>query len=673
MKRFFLALSLAGQSLISSAQAEPETLAPLVVTSSRLADDPGRIPANITIIDAADIRNSSAATLPDLLAREAGVTVRSLYGNQAARSSIDIRGFGVSSTQNTLILLDGRRLNDIDLSLVDYAAIPIHNIARIEIIRGSGGVLYGDGAVGGVINIITRPADATPYSADLSIAGGSYGSGQADASGSWRYGPFSGRLTGSAIESDGYRKNNDLTQRNLGAELHLRTGPADFYARLGAADQDLRLPGVRTVDPGIGLNELRTDRRGTSRPNDFANETEQHASLGASLDLGPGAQLILDGGYRLRSQEAAQFSYLETDLETWSLTPRLQLTHALLGRPGKAVIGFDYYDYRYDSDRAQSPLTIATPVHRLAVDQDSLALYINNLSEVSEATSLNLGLRIQHVATDLTDAFDAGAPGAAFESKAPDLHQAHTEYMLDGGIHSELSERISLNIRAGRSVRFGTVDEFFEFTPLFARVFSPLKPQTAVHYELGLAYDDGRYSAGVTAYRMNLRNEIHFNPVTFSNDNLDPTQRIGVEVTASARLNRALSLRLNYTYMHSKFVSGPFAGNDVPVVPRHTASITGRWDINAWLGMELSWNYVGSKYFDNDQTNDFGQKIPAYDTLDLLLNGHYGGWRLDARLNNALDEEYFDYGIRSTFTPGRYNAYPLPGRSFLLSLSRHFE
>ena len=71
-----------------------------------------------------------------MLGREAGVLSRSLYGNNASRASVDIRGFGAASTQNTLILVDGRRLNDVDLSAVDYSAIPLQAIERIEIESG---------------------------------------------------------------------------------------------------------------------------------------------------------------------------------------------------------------------------------------------------------------------------------------------------------------------------------------------------------------------------------------------------------------------------------------------------------------------------------------------------------------------------------------------------------
>ena len=119
----------------------------LVVTATRLDLSLDNTPGHVTVIERETIAQSPARTLPDLLALEAGIFSRSLFGNQAANSKLDV-----------LILLDGRRLNDVDQSAVDFSAIPLRQIERIEILRNGGAVLYGDGAVGGAINIVTREA-----------------------------------------------------------------------------------------------------------------------------------------------------------------------------------------------------------------------------------------------------------------------------------------------------------------------------------------------------------------------------------------------------------------------------------------------------------------------------------------------------------------------------------
>jgi len=146
----------------------------VIISATRFPEDARRLPASVTVLDAADIEASAARTLPELLAEQAGLTMKDFYGNNAAATSVDLRGFGVTGTQNTLILVDGRRVTDIDLSGVQWAAIPVSAIERIEILRGTGAVLYGDGATTGVVNIITRSPLKQGRRAEAAVRAASY-------------------------------------------------------------------------------------------------------------------------------------------------------------------------------------------------------------------------------------------------------------------------------------------------------------------------------------------------------------------------------------------------------------------------------------------------------------------------------------------------------------------
>ncbi|MDO8596575.1 MAG: TonB-dependent receptor plug domain-containing protein, partial [Sulfuricaulis sp.] len=84
-------------SLHASAESAVQSNA-VIVTSTRLTEDSTRLPASVTILTAEDILRRPAQTLPELLALEAGVSMRSLYGNHAARATVDMRGFGAAST-----------------------------------------------------------------------------------------------------------------------------------------------------------------------------------------------------------------------------------------------------------------------------------------------------------------------------------------------------------------------------------------------------------------------------------------------------------------------------------------------------------------------------------------------------------------------------------------------
>ena len=118
----------------------------VIVTATRFPERELEVPVGVTVIHADAIAAHTARTLPELLAQVAGITTRDASGSPDRQ--IDMRGFGATGDQNTLVLVDGQRLNDIELNTVRWSSISLDSIERIEIMRGSGAVLYGGGASG---------------------------------------------------------------------------------------------------------------------------------------------------------------------------------------------------------------------------------------------------------------------------------------------------------------------------------------------------------------------------------------------------------------------------------------------------------------------------------------------------------------------------------------------
>ena len=111
-----------------------------------------------TGIDESELKNNYDKNLPQILEMYSGIEIRRLFdGVEGTNSSIDMRGFGEASKSNVLILVNGIRLNEIDMSNISFSNIPLTSIDRIEIVRGgSSATLYGSGAVGGSINVVTK-------------------------------------------------------------------------------------------------------------------------------------------------------------------------------------------------------------------------------------------------------------------------------------------------------------------------------------------------------------------------------------------------------------------------------------------------------------------------------------------------------------------------------------
>src|SRR5882672_6802700 len=363
----------------------------------------GIVGASTSVITSEDIARSPAQTVQEIIAQTPGVQLTSLYGGvNGVKTSVDLRGFGAFATSNTLLLINGRRVNDVDIQGVDFSAIPRDSIERIEITRGnSGAVLYGDNAIGGVINIVLKNGVGGPPVAMRAEAGvGSFNQRLANVSVSTNSGPWSTSFYGNAIKSDGYRVNNALDQRDGVGNLNYTTPDLTAFLTLSGDDQKLGLPGGRTVQPSIGLNQLVTDRRGTNTPFDYGNRQGANATAGFTKTLWNGAELIVDGGVRDKKQQAGffgnspsiPFNYVDTKLQTWSLTPRLSIKNAMFGLPSSILTGIDYYDATYHSDRPE--FKGAPPVHTYDLSQKTLAAYWQQTVGIWQATDFSNGARL---------------------------------------------------------------------------------------------------------------------------------------------------------------------------------------------------------------------------------------------------------------------------------------
>src|SRR5258706_175310 len=139
---------LAGMCCFANCNAQGPTI---VIREARVADARRDLPVGVTSITADDIRKSASSNLGDILAQFGLLQIRDLAGTQ--NPQLDLRGFGITGDQNTLVLLDGLRLSEADLESAQLSAIPLESIERIEIVRGAVAVLYGAAA-------IARPTDS---------------------------------------------------------------------------------------------------------------------------------------------------------------------------------------------------------------------------------------------------------------------------------------------------------------------------------------------------------------------------------------------------------------------------------------------------------------------------------------------------------------------------------
>lgn len=651
--RTIVAVLLAGA--VSAEAADSPFVAPaVVVTDTRLGESAvGRI-VGARVITRRDIERSGASTLPELLRGSSAVRTRELPGSP--NPQIDMRGFGLFGEHNTLVLLDGIRAREYELLTVNWSAIPLSSIERIEILPASSAVLYGGGATGGTINIVTRPPAPGSRGAELGAGLGTYDTLEMRAGGSAAETHAGVRLHGSHYESDNYRENQRMRIDNAQADGRWMGEAGTLSLKIGADDQRFGLPGV------ISEAQFDANPRQAARLQDFGTQRGGYVNLGAHTHLGTG-DLVANLGYRERdtSQQILIGTPLsnsaDTQVRLWTFGPRLQFRPQLGSWENTLIVGSDFEDWTFEG--RSGPAIVGRP-HST---QRTAALYAQHAMTFAVGTAVTLGAREQRVRYGVTDRINPAASGARRRS----LHA------WDVSARQPLSQSVSLYARRGNSFRAPNVSD--NFNPTFARV-TLLEPQTARDAELGFegAGKTWRYRAAV--FRVDLSNELFFDPVTLGSLNRPPTRRQGFTLDGGWQVAAALEVHADYTYADATFREGTIrgvsiAGNRVPISPRHTLNAGLRWSFSSYAHADFDVRYTGDSAFDADETNTFGREIPAYTVVDVKAAARRGGWLVSAGVRNLFNEKYFDYAVvtgRPTFS-----ARPAAARTMFVTAQYRFQ
>lgn len=648
------ALAIALGSLFISGLAVAEDEAAVIVSATRFAEADPRVPANITVITRGDMRDTPATNLPDILRTAAGVDVRTLYGSLGVDATVDLRGFGETATSNSLILLDGQRLNPIDMGSVSWSAIPLESVQRIEIIRGAGTVLYGDRASGGVINIVTdksgRPRAAATASA------GSFGRSGLDVHGAGGGDRGYFNVFAHYADSNGWRRNGQQDQQSLSGRAGLYLGAGELFVDYAAYKDSSGLPGYLTT------TAYHADPRASATPSDWQKRDGTRLRPGVKLPLTDALTLEAEVSTEGEDQHANYASFgsrSDRNKDMLSFTPRLRWRHGLGGLGSETVLGLDYYDGDVDARYSTAP--------RQKASQTSSAAYFQNVTSLSEAWALTLGVRSQRLEQDAHQ--DAYPP---WFSPAVDGSATRRRNAWDLGA-SYSGQGWRAYGKAGTTFRFPNTDELFGFSailgvPVFA---GDLKPQHGTIIELGGSFALGPLQGRASLYRMRLEDEIGYDGASGSNVNFDPTRRQGFEAELDWRIVERLKVKLAYAWTDAEFRDGPYDGNRVPLVPGNKATLQLAWDAGRAGSYAALVNYVGERRYSGDYDNVRGM-LSGITTLDLQAAWAFAPWTVTARLLNALDKRYAPYAGYSPWIADHYY-YPADGRSFFLSARYDFR
>lgn len=649
-----LGLCLCGSVFAAEPLASPAVMDEIVVTATRQEEGLAAVPANVTVVTAEDIARSPAETLPELLRSVPGVLVNDIAGN-GRNYTVDLRGFGETASMNTLVLIDGRRINQVDLSGVDWTLIPKDRVERIEIVRGGrGSVLYGDNATAGVINIITRKGTEEAAAAGKMLVG-SYETYQLDGAASGSANGLSLAVTGYYRSADGYRDNSDTRARDVGVNLAYDvTDHFSIDASGGYHKDDTGLPGALTqseLDSGAS-------RRDSLHPDDYADTKDWYLLGGAKLFITDNNYIAVTGSKRKRTSDF--FSFFDageytgkTEIDTRSFSPQLSLNERLFGLKSNVLLGFDYEksdeDIRNESVFFDFPSTAS-----YKLSKSTLGAYGHADLALTDRLSVSGGLRWDQ-ATFRFKAVDDGTS----ESNRLD------ETLYTTGLTWRVTDQSTIYASYARSFRYPALDEMYNFFD--NTVNSDLDLQTSDDWEVGLRH---RFAWGlavdVNLFRVVTHDEIFFNPATFANENLDGDSiRRGFELAFEQTL---WDIRVNgsYTFRDTEVDGGRYDGSELPNVPKHQWTLGASRTFGDHVELTLDGTYVGQRRFISDFANSHGDQ-DDYFYLTGKLSYLWDKGSAYLAVYNLLDEEYSEYGALNYL--GEEGFYPSPRINVLAGVS----
>jgi len=673
----FFALILTGNGL---SQEVPYRLDNIVVTATRTEVSLQETPANITVITSDEMEQKGAMTLIDVFKEEPSISTKS-YSGTVKQSSIDIRGYGEASPQNVLFLIDGRRVNNVDISGADLAQIPVSMIERVEIYRGSASVMFGDNASAGAVNIILKKGEGRPNITAKMLAG-NYNTFAPSLSVSGGSKKFSYFLLSSSYDSDGYRENQNLQMKDIFGNFSVDPfRNLTLNLKAGHHKDRYGMPGAVLWQNLINGTAKRTD---ASTPDDNASTEDNFVDLEAVVKLQEDVKLSIGGSYRNRHNASYFYSsgvffgfpwVSESQgmgrLQTYGFTPKIVVDKPLYQRKNTFTMGFDYYKSptTLDSSGGFTFFGVTTPSQTLAdITKTDYGVYANEKFYPFDNLILDIGYRVHKAAYDSAYR-DYVTPALSTAYRTHDQKEA-----FRASINYLFSKTGNAFITYAKGFRFPSTDELVNTQT--GVITAGLRPQTGREINVGARWNPfERFGGSLNFFQSKNDNEIFYNPFTFANANYEKTRRQGIEAQMNFFVMKDIKLGIGYSYTEAKFDgrqlinNADVDGNDIPLVPKNKFSSNISYSFNSFVANLIA-VYTGDRYAISDQLNDH-RKLPGYTIFDLNISYKYKALEALFGIKNLTNTKYSEFGVAST-TSSRINLYPSPERNYFLKLTYGF-
>jgi outer membrane cobalamin receptor len=615
----------------------------IVVTATKTEERRADVPNSVILIDETEIEGSVADSLGELLANELGIDLRSYGGFGGASQGMHIRGMGADGTQ---VFINGVNVNSPSLGQADVARIPLNNIERIEVVKGSGSLLYGTGAMGGTISLITKGPEHDKIDLKANAGYGSEDTYQLLAEhGMFLSDEFGYYLTAGRRETDGFRDNSDLTHTDVTLKLVYEIPDLLDMSLYGDyIDREYGRPGVK---PPQGTESF------------YVNGEQVYSSdAGSTLDQGADedAHLVFEVkgtpsekfGYNFRTDYSHSEAYNLTRYyssftdsvpgnKSWTTNEVFTIEGNVDFNPFEGLdflLGADYRDYDWENE---------------SMDLDGFGIEYAGMREQTGAQLDTSGLYAEA----------KYRPCAYFRALAGIRHEDHSTFGSEAvsrfGITINAAENTVFKFSRGKHFNAPTLNDLFYPHEdwgwgMGASGNPDLRPETGYHTDATFEQTlfDDRVFITFTYFEWDINDKIRWVPnesFFYRPQNLDRYEADGWELGTKIRPFHNAVLALSYTNTDAEedLESG------VKRQALYTPDSQFKGDFRYWtdfgFSASLTLRYVSERpYYASELDVDPTKILDDYWTTDVKIEQRiYDHWTLSLQGNNLFDEEHDTY------------------------------
>ncbi len=621
-------------------------LGEIVVTAARRKSSWKDAPAMVTVVDREELQRAPEKTVDDFLKRIPSVSYSRIHAAECGPGR-DITLRGIHEQKRTLVLVDGVPMNDGVNGSVNWSMIPKESVERIEIVRGPMSALYGSGAMGGVINIITRK----PREPNETTLKGGYGSLNTYTATLLQGGRFEKGgyfIGGNLLKTDGYvqvKEKKDYHVKNARTDMSLL---GSFF--VFPDDRSTLTLNVNYVNEDFSRG-LQTDEQNNASARlslSYERELKNNANLTATayahllwreVDLGARPDYVkhdhtefddvVKVGQLFQTDfRVAGFNTLTVGVDSHISVMDKHNKYALVERKAKAsgeqiqASLFAEDEMKFTSDKHKFLLTPG-----LRVDY--------NRSGEGKSSDTNPGPN---------PPVDEDYPDRAFVAVNPKLSMVY-----------RYADRTTVRASAGRSFAAPTLFELYTvFTrgPMLMYGNPDLDPESAWSAEIGVDQWFMKNLLGrVTGYFTRGENFIGSRLIAenqWQMDNITTVQALGLDAELRYDIDEMWALyggyNFNWSTVFEDEADSSIEGNHLPFEPKHRARLGVVFRYKKWIVADFSARYEGERFVDFENTQE--SKLGDYFSLDLALSGtivEHLRWQLT--FENMLNEKYDIYSV----------------------------